>query len=303
MKKNTKKFNHIFIVVALIMFLVLCSTNIFAQEIFGLSYGYEYFPSMQLTNPIAGAPDLKIQAQAWSVRAAFPLAFSNGKIMVRNYINYKRTDFTYQNHPENNEKIEQIQSVDYTFFMIDSLSQKWKMVVIVTPGLASDFEADVSSEDFIFAGVFGFIKQMSKNFQLGFGISYMPDFGEPIPLPFLYIDWRIRPKLVANGILPTNLNLFYNVNRNVDLGLALMVNGNRYHGDPAKFNVDKPFLKYSEGTLSPMAQIHLSKWLHLQVEGGFAFYRNFEFFDDKDKLQSLDLKKTGYVRARFVLGI
>ena len=64
------------------------------------------------------------------------------------------------------------------------------------------------------------------------------------------------------------------------------------HGDPDKFGVDNPLMKYSEGTISPSVQIHFLNWFHLNIEGGFAFYRNYEFFDGDEKAQSLDLKQT-----------
>jgi hypothetical protein len=303
MKKTTKKLNLILISVVLTLVSIGTSNHVFAQQFFGLSFGYEYFPSVELVDPIPGAEDFKIEATSWNLGAAFPLAFSKGKILVMNQINYKRTDFSYQNFPAGGTDIDQIQEVEYTFFMIDSLSKKWKMVAVVTPGLASDFEGNVSSDDFTFGAVFGFIRQMSEKFQLGFGIAYMPDFGEPLPLPFLYIDWKIAPKLSVNGILPTNMILTYKLNPKIDLGMSLKVDGNRYHGNPDKFGVDNPLMIYSEGTISPMVQIHFLKWLHLNLEGGFAFYRNFEFFDGDEKAQSLDLKQTGYLRTGLVLGL
>jgi len=176
------------------------------------------------------------------------------------------------------------------------------MIAIVTPGMASDFEADISDDDFTFGAVFGFIRQMKKNFQLGFGIAYMPDFGEPLPLPFLYMDWKIGSKLTAVGIVPTNMVFSYKLNPKIDLGFSLKVDGNRYHGYPDKFGVKNPLMKYSEGTLSPMVQFHFTKWLHLNFEGGFAVYRNFEFFDGDEKVQSLDMEQTDYLKAGLVLG-
>ncbi|MEE9572575.1 MAG: DUF6268 family outer membrane beta-barrel protein [Candidatus Neomarinimicrobiota bacterium] len=297
---NSKKQN-----VLLFVILMLCTQlNItYAQEMFGLSSGYEIFPYVELAEPIEGAPDLEIQASSIYLGAAFPLILKEGKIIVMNQLNYKRTDFNYRNLPDSDDEITQLHSIEYTMFMIDSLSEKWKMVAVVTPGIASDLESDFSSDDITISAVFGYIKTMNKNFDLGFGLAYMPDFGEPLPMPFVYVDWDINPQLNVNGILPSDLTLLYKFNPKIDLGLSLMIDGNRYHGDPDKFDVESPFLQYSEGTISPMVNIHLSKLIHLNVEGGYAFYRNFAFFDDDDEVQSLDLKRTGYLRARLVLGM
>jgi hypothetical protein len=62
-------------------------------------------------------------------------------------------------------------------------------------------------------------------------------------------------------------------------------------------------MEYSEGTISPIAYLHILEWLHLNMEGGFAFYRNFEFLDGDDEKASYDLEQTGYLRAALVLGM
>ncbi|MFC1549895.1 DUF6268 family outer membrane beta-barrel protein [Candidatus Neomarinimicrobiota bacterium] len=302
MKNMTKRIIRSVLLIAFcILSVQLNSVN--AQQIFGLSVGYETFPYAKLVEPITGAPDLEIQATSLSLGAALPFGFAEGKVIVMNQFNYKRTEFNYHNLPDDDNDIEKIHSISYTAFMIDSLSHKWKMVAITTPGLASDFEGDLTIDDFTFGAVFGFIKRINEKLDLGFGLAYMPDFGEPYPMPFVYTDWKINPKMNVSGILPSDLTLLYKFNPKIDLGLTLKIDGNRYHGDPKKFGVDNPLLKYSEGTLSPTVNVHFSKWIHLNVEGGFAFYRNFEFFDGVNQVQSLDLERTGYVKTMLVVGL
>lgn len=288
---------------ALILVAMSMGAEASAQQAFGFSLGYEVFPHVKLADPVTGFEDFEIGASAWSAGVAFPLSFARGRIVVLNRLDYRRTEFTYGSFPSTGPRVEQVQSVDYTFFLIDSLSPRWKVVALVNPGLASDFGARVSGNDVTFDGALGFIRQMSKSFQLGLGAAYTSDFGEPLPLPFLYVDWEVTSKLTANGILPTNLNLAYRVSPRVDTGLTFRVVGSRYHGDPARFETADPRLKYSEGTLSPSVQLHLSSWLHLNAEGGFAFYRNFEFLEGNVSAGSYDLKKSGYLRTAVMLGM
>ena len=87
-----------------------------------------------------------------------------------------------------------------------------------------------------------------------------------------------------------------------DLGLELTIDGNRFHGNPAKFGIARPFMRYSEGTLSSLGRFHFTEWLHLNIKGGWGFYRNFEFYEGKDKQQSFDMKKTGYLSTQFIIG-
>lgn len=285
------------------LFLTGIGRDVCAQQAIGVSSSYEYFPYAELADPGEDAEGLEIQTSSWSVGAAFPFAFADGKIVLLNQFNYRRVDYNFRNVPEAGIEVKQAQSVEYTAFLIDSLSQRWKLVAAVTPGLASDFEGEVSSDDFTLQAMFGFIRRYSENLSLGAGVAYVRDFGDPIPLPFVYFDWSNGSNLSATGIVPQNVDLSYKLNPKVDLGLSLKIVGNRYHGDPDTYTVDNPQMEYSEGTVSPMVQIHFLEWVHLTIEGGYAFYRNFEFLDGDKTHESYDLKKTGHLRAGLVLGM
>ena len=283
---------------------ILCiSSIVFSQEAAGISFNYETFPSVKLADPIAESEKLEIQASSWSTNAAFPLMFGDGKIIIYNNLTYQRVDFSYKNFPVEGTKIKQAQSVKFSSFMIDSLSEKWSFVLALTPGLASDFEGDITMDDFTLEAVTGFIRKYSKTFQLGAGLAYARDFGTPLPMPFIYLDWIISPKLHLGGLVPINMALTYKLNEMIDLGFAFKVKGDRYHGNPDLFDTKNPQMEYSEGTLSPFLRLHFSKWIHLNIEGGFAPNRNFEFLDGDKSVQSLDLESTGYLRAGLVLGI
>lgn len=268
-----------------------------------VSSGYEYFPRARLADPISGSEEFAIGARSWRFAAAFPARFANGRLMVRNSLTYKRTDFEYTNPPAATPGVEQVQSLEFSAFMIDSLSERWSIAAAVIPGLASDFEGSVSRDDFTFGAVLGLVRQMSETFQFGSGLAYVTDFGRPLPLPFFYLNWQITPRVNATGILPTDMAVVFTPSRRLDLGLSFAVDGTRYHGDPAKYGAANPRMRYSEGTISPSVGVHLTQWLHANIEGGYAFYRNFEFFDGNRKTFSLDMKPIGYWRAVVALGM
>lgn len=299
-----KKYTRTIKPIILLVFLVtIPGRSGFAQQVFGASVEYGLFPYTNLADPESNTEELEIQTSIKSVGLAFPLTLQNEKIVIFNQLNYRRVDFSYKNRPEGPE-IEQAQSVNYTFFMIDSLSEKWSMVAVLTPGLASDFEADeITSNDFTLQAVFGFIRKYNPNFQLGFGLAYMRDFGRPIPLPFIYFDWKNGDRLSATGLVPTDMSLTYKLNPKIDLLLIMRFMGDRHHGNPDKFSVKNPQMEYSEGTISPAMQVHLTDWLHVKLEAGYAFYRNFEFLDGDETAESYDLEPTFYYRANLVFGM
>jgi hypothetical protein len=303
MREIVRKIGALLLYLFFCLFLTGTGRDVCAQQAIGASSSYEYFPYAELADPGEDAEGLEIQTSSWSLGAAFPFAFAESKIVLLNQFNYKRVDYDFRNIPEAGIKVEQAQSIEYTAFLIDSLSERWKLVAAVTPGLASDFEGEISGDDFTLQAMFGFIRRYGENLSLGAGVAYLRDFGDPIPLPFVYFDWSNGSNLSAAGILPQNVDLSYELNPKVDLGLSLKIVGNRYHGDPDIHSVDNPQMEYSEGTVSPTVQIHFLEWVHLTIEGGYAFYRNFEFLDADKTHESYDLKKTGYLRAGLVLGM
>jgi len=295
------------LITVLTIFAGMVTTNL-AQQVVGLSVGYHVFPYVKLADPVIGVEDMEIQTQIKTIGAAFPLMFQDGKIMVLNQLSYRKVEFQYKNVAEGDNiasDLDRAISINYTAFMLDSLSEKWTMVAVLVPGLASDFKADkITSDDFTLQAIFGYIRKYSKQFQLGIGLAYMRDFGRPLPMPFVYFDWNNGDKLSASGLVPMDMTAVYKLNPKIDIMLAFKIFGDRHHGDPDIFNdVKNPQLEYSEGTLSPSINIHLKQWLHIGFEAGYAAYRNLRFLDGDKEKGSYDLEKTAYYRANLVLGI
>lgn len=289
--------------------LVGITAGVSAQQMIGISAEYGLFPYRHLASPEVGTfeEDLEIELTTLDLRASFPLVFAEGRTLVLNSIEYGRLGVDFRNWDEEEggdpDEKDTVHSVKFTTFIMHRLSQRWRLIGVATPGLASDFKADVSGDDFTFEAVLGLIRQVGENFSLGFGAAYIRDFGEPLPLPFLAFEWQIAPSVQAKGLLPTNLEVSYKWSPKVDLGLAVKITGNRYHGDPDTWNADNPQMKHTIASAGPMAQIHFSKWLHLNLEGGYVFVHNFEFFDSDDLDSSLDMEQVGYVRAGFQVGM
>ncbi len=274
-----------------------------AQDFIGFSTGYETFPSSKLKKPIPGSEGFEIQTSSWNLGFAYPWELADGQILVLSKLAYKRLEFGYKDLPAGAGGLTQAQSIQLSAFIVDSLTQQWSLVAAMTPGLASDFEGRITLDDLTLQALLGFIRRYGADVQIGFGLAYTRDFGLPKPLPFLYLAWKIAPQLSLSGIVPVNLALRYSLHPILDLGMAMRVRGDRYHGNPGKYGVKNPQLEYSEATLSPSARIHFSQWAHLDVEAGFAFYRHFEFLDGDSTAGSYDLDPSGYLRVEFVLGI
>ena len=193
--------------------------------------------------------------------------------------------------------VERVHAISYTLFLIQTLSDKWQLVAVVTPGLASDFEGDLSTDDVSFTAVLGVKHTFSERFALGGGLAYERSFGEPLPLPFVLVEWAIAPRLALNALLPINATLRYSPWQTLDVGIFGELGGNLYHGDPDKYGVGNPLLNYSVASAGAEARVHVTRWAHVTLKGGYAFHRRFEFSDGSDVAQSYDLIGHGTSRA------
>jgi len=269
------------------------------------SVSYDFFPYENFDNPdTAALDDAEVQVTALNLAASYPFVFSQGRTVLVNELSYQRREFEYKNWAAELEKpdVKLAHAVRYTLTLRRVLSPKWYTLALATPGLASDFEGDISGDDFTYEAAVVFVRQFSQRWSLGFGAALTNQFGETLPFPLLVFEWNNGSNLKASGIIPTSLELWYLPNPKVELGLVVGGDGNRYHGDPDIYDVDNPLFRYSVVTIGPSARIHLSKAVHLKVEGGFVPYHLFEFYDGDNKASDYSLKPSGYLSAGIQIG-
>ena len=121
-------------------------------------------------------------------------------------------------------------------------------------------------------------------------------------MPILAIRWNNGVDMQVEAILPMSATFGYRVHPMVDLGLEGVLEGASYHGDPDKFDVGNPQLRYSVARAGPTVTLNFTPWLHLRLAGGYTFLRRFEYFDGLNEAGSYDLTNTGYAQASLSFG-
>jgi hypothetical protein len=307
--KNITLFVKFFAGFALALLLAGINHEAYSQ----LSVSYDYFPFKNLANPdrepVDGkrnfTQDLKVEVATLNVGFSYPLVFSEGRTLLINALSYQRLYLNYRNwdyEQGGNFKVEDAYAVAYSLTLLHKLSPKWSLITIVTPGLASDFKAKISRDDFAIQAIAGLGRHFSEKLTLYFGLLYSRDFGEPLLLPAVRLEWDNGSDLKATVTPPLDVELWYLPNQALELGLLINTAGNQYHGDPDIYGIDNPQLRYSVTTLGPSAKVNILPWLHLNLEGGITFLRRFEFFDGDEEALSVDLKQTGFLRVGLDVG-
>lgn len=262
------------------------------------SISYDFLPYQGIDEPIEmddGTTVDDAQVRLSKLRATFtyPVVFSEGRTVMVNEVSYQLIEFKYR---KTTSLLERLHSASYTLMLQHGLSEKWSVLALVTPSLASDLKADVSEDDFSFQAAAVFIRHFSERFSIGLGAAYSTQFGSAAPLPVLTFDWNSGKNLTAKAILPTSLEFWYSPSQRVDLGLLVSGDGNNFCFDPDIYPVANPELRYTMLTVGPVARINLSKHVCLNVETGIIGLHRFEFYDGDNEIVSNDLKPSQYFR-------
>lgn len=273
------------------------------QEAMGVSVGYEYLPYAGLLDPDPSIPnDAKLQMQTWSFGAAYPLIFWDGGTVVINRLEYKRVGFHYKDW-ENWGDLEQPANanlVTYSLYMQQYLTDRWQLIMIIEAGVASDFGGELALGDFTLSTVAIVMRTFGekRNFTIGGGIA-----PSPIPWGFLYVDWNIGPKLNIEGSLPYELTVSYSPIPLFDLSLHANLDDFGFHGNPDRFEFKDPVMTYSFATVGSTIQFNFTDWLHLNVEGGYSFVRNFSLSDGPEVKGNFGMENSFYLKAGTIIGM
>lgn len=277
-----------------------------AQAQSGISAEVEAFPHSSLADPGApGEEELEIQIEHLRFSLGAPaLVFGEGRTSLQSSFAYNRLRFDYRNWDgdEGDTQIDEVHGLEYTATVMHALGERWSGLLMITPGLYSDFEGDLTGDDFNVSGAVAAIKRHSETLSYGFGAAYTLRFGEPFPVPLVAVNWTPSRRTRLDLLLPAYAEFWYAPRSWVEFGLAARASGGQYHGDPDSFDPDNPQLLYSSATAGPSVVFHLGEIVHLRVDAGTTLFRRFDFNDGDDELRSIDLENSGFVRLGLTVG-
>jgi len=126
-----------------------------------------------------------------------PLAVREKKDYVILGAEYNRYNFEVPDDlfPNSND-ISKFHVVDVNLAYMYKLSEKWRLIGVVTPRWSSNFIEELQEDDFNMnytAGVYKNIKDVEKPYMLVLGVSYNGTSPIDVPLPFVYYEKRFHP--------------------------------------------------------------------------------------------------------------
>ncbi|SKB26780.1 DUF6268 family outer membrane beta-barrel protein [Maribacter arcticus] len=96
----------------------------------------------------------------------------------------------------NSNDLSKFHVIDVNMAYMYNLSEKWRLIGVVTPRWSSNFVEELQQDDFNMnytVGAYKNIKDVEKPFILVLGISYNGTSPIDVPLPFVYYEKRFHP--------------------------------------------------------------------------------------------------------------
>ena len=185
------------------------------------------------------------------------------------------------------------------------ITDSWSLSLQAAPGLAGDF-VNVNGDHFRMNGAAIAQYEFSKRFALGFGVLVNWQFGEPLPLPAIRLQWRIVDSLQFTAFLPAQAALTWRPVDRIELGLAASVRGQSYaltsdrirgrwpctaqevdnpetvNFNESEANPDLCFdtLAYSRVDVGPTVAVRIVSSLWLSVRAAYTVLRRYDFIND-----------------------
>ena len=297
-----------------IAFLLIPSQLLFAQLRPSVSFGHQTWPSssvssLDLNQSYTGSlSDLEVWTDTRFIRGSYPFFINNGKVLLDIQPGFQRIEFRHRNWTEQLPMPTDAYIIDINLLAIGQLTNKWSYVAQATPAIKSGLEEKVAGEDFAIEGAFLATRQAGEHTSYGFGLGYSTNFGAPIPIPLVQLDykaslWEGGPKWRGNILLPSSIEAWVIPFKRLEVGLQLRSIGDRHHiTEVGTAAINRPYSDYFDTVLGPSVIVYVTPWMSLNVESGFSLYRQMQVTDGRDELISFEPEQAGFLRWQLTIG-
>ncbi len=269
------------------LFIISFAFNSYAQiELAGVEYSN--FLAAKITDAGNGQ---EVAFQEFSAFVNLPKKLKNEKTTIINGLSYGQVQSSLDNTLlfEDGEAKKTFHSVSYALTMAHQLNSKWNLLLRVKPTIASDFEADLSGDDFLFLGTAMLTRKLGANMVLGGGVVYTTQTGEPLILPTIKFQHKTR-KHDLDILLPSHVKFLHGLGarKKISIGGQVALNGGNYNisllenapTNPAVFDR----LIYSRTNAGLLAKVRMYRVFQLELFGGYSVARAFKFGEGEDRL-------------------
>ena len=267
-----------------ILFLLI-SFNLLAQDFDLIKIHSAYYTKQSIED---SSVDAEIGFFEWHGHVLIPQIFNNKKTILTHRFAYTnlRVDTEAIRTTGSVKSKKNYHTISYNLGLIQSLSPRWRLMLNLSPTLASDFKESLDEDDLLYQANAMFINNKSKRFSYGFGLAYTTRFGRQIVLPTGMLVYR-TPKIVLNILLPTRASIMFKSKSKTFLyGVETSINGGLFNNttDVETISALVDETGYSRFLIGPAFELKQKNGINIQIKGGVAAGRRLEFIDVNEEI-------------------
>ncbi len=260
--------------------LLISSIPAMSQDLKLAGFSYTRFPS---TDIVDSRLNQSLQVSEYNFFLNLPKPLKNKKTFLIHGFQYRLVVIDGDNDLRFGLDKQNLNLIGYRLTALHQLKNDWKVMVSLNPTLSSTFNKALERDDFLFNGLFQFIKKKSERLSYGAGVAYISTFGEPAFLPTLQLTYKSK-KDKFQILLPHHITYDHHFGR-FTAGLQLSASGSRYNVNNSRTHSLNSFelvdqLAYSRVIFGPSLRYRIGKVIQLEASGGFTVGRRAELQGD-----------------------
>ncbi|MFA8433738.1 MAG: DUF6268 family outer membrane beta-barrel protein [Marinifilaceae bacterium] len=276
----------------------------FNRELLGFDYSY--------IGPGDAEDRAGISFNKWEARIALPQRLKKPGAVIFHKLTYANIHVGYDSQMDIPDALKDFTTVGYSLGLSTPLKNDWRLTVILSPNISSNFESSTKFKDIRLFGMSIFTKPInkSKNLILSLGAMYSSTLGVPAPLPFASLMWNPNPQWSISFGFP-RMETSYKASDKTTLGTNLVMMGENFTlskdlkvttMDNETFQTPIDNIKLSNMAWGLFWRQKITKRWSFNLNSGYTFSRIYEFADGTDKIIDFNLDNNLYIKAGVSFG-
>lgn len=263
---------------------LLLSFNLIAQDFDLLKIQSAYYPKQSIEE---SSDDGEIGFFEWGGQLAIPQPFKNKKTILIHTLRYGnlRVDTEGTVNGNNLETEKYFHTISYNLGIVQTLKPTWMLILNLNPTMASDFEEDLSEDDFLYQANAMVVKAKNKRTRYGFGLAFTTRFGRQLIIPTGMFKYS-TPKMNLDVLLPNKVSVMFKSKKQTLLyGLETGLDGGLFNNTSEIQTVNTLIDEtgYSRFVIGPAIDVIIKNSFKIHLTGGVTAGRRLEFIDVEEE--------------------
>lgn len=279
------------------VFLLFCN-SLFSQDFELIKVQSAYHPMQAIDE---GEVEGEIGFFEWGVQVAIPQPLKKNKNTVLIHrIGYANLRVYTEANTTFNGMIEAeryYHAISYNLGLIQTFNPNWRLVVNISPTLASDFGEPLSGDDLLYQANALVINTKRENLKYGFGLAYTTRLGRQVFVPMGLFKYNTK-KFEMDIVFPDKMNIMMKTPGNIfSYGLKAGLNGGVFNNtaevQAASSTIDE--VGYSRLIIGPAITWRLKDAININLQGGMSVGRRWEFIDVNDQVIDMAPQPSAFI--------